>query len=456
MSDTQFDAYKETQPRAVDLYTQSLSSLAGGVGHDLRMGHPLPLYITHAEGAHKWDADGREYIDYGMGNTAIFLGHAPPEVLKAMHRALDSGFHFGNDHPLQVEWAELVQALVPCADRIRFVNSGSEGSMLALRIARAFTGKMKVLRFEGHFSGWHDGVGKGAMIPFDEPVSAGIPQGALDTIKVIPADLHRVEEVFKTDPDMAAVMLEPSGASWGTVPLTVEFNRELRRLTAEYGVLLIYDEVITGFRYAPGGYQEYAGLTPDMSIHGKIIAGGTPGGAVTGRADIMQVFDYTGDPHHDRYERVHHLGTFNANPVSAAAGIATLKRIATGLPHKHADRMAAVLRQGMDDILYQERVAGYVYGDVSIFHIYLEAHPGTGAARRQDLITSEAGILKGIPKEVVSAFQKLLLARGVDLVSYTGGVTSAAHTETDIQNTLDIFQDVIRSMVKDKIIALLK
>jgi glutamate-1-semialdehyde 2,1-aminomutase len=456
MSDTQFDAYKETQPRAVDLYTQSLSSLAGGVGHDLRMGHPLPLYITHAEGAHKWDADGREYIDYSMGNAAIFLGHAPPEVLKAMHRALDSGFHFGNDHPLQVEWAELVQALVPCADRIRFVNSGSEGSILALRIARAFTGKMKVLRFEGHFSGWHDGVGKGAMIPFDEPVSAGIPQGALDTIEVIPADLHRVEEVFKTDPDMAAVMLEPSGASWGTVPLTVEFNRELRRLTAEYGVLLIYDEVITGFRYAPGGYQEYACLTPDMCIHGKIIAGGTPGGAVTGRADIMQVFDYTGDPHHDRYERVHHLGTFNANPVSAAAGIATLKRIATGLPHEHADRMAAVLRQGMDEILYQERVAGYVYGDVSIFHVYLEAYPGTGAVRRQDLITSEASILKGIPKEVVSAFQKLLLARGVDLVSYTGGVTSAAHTETDIQNTLNIFQDVIRSMVKDKIVALLK
>ena len=133
-----------------------------------------------------------------------------------------------------------------------------------------------------------------------------------------------------------------------------------------------------------------------------------------------------------------------------------MKRIATGLPHEHADRMAAVLRQGMDEILYQERVAGYVYGDVSIFHVYLEAYPGTGAVRRQDLITSEGSILKGIPKEVVSAFQKLLLARGVDLVSYTGGVTSAAHTETDIQNTLNIFQDVIRSMVKDKIVALLK
>jgi glutamate-1-semialdehyde 2,1-aminomutase len=153
---------------------------------------------------------------------------------------------------------------------------------------------------------------------------------------------------------------------------------------------------------------------------------------------------------------VHHLGTFNANPVSAAAGIATLKRIATGLPHDRANRMASMLRQGMDDILYQEHVAGYVYGDVSIFHVYLEAHPGTGVAHRHDLMTNDAAILKGIPKSVVTGFQKLLLARGVDLVSYTGGVTSAAHTETDIQNTLEIFQDVIRSMVKDKIIATLK
>jgi glutamate-1-semialdehyde 2,1-aminomutase len=325
--------------------------------------------------------------------------------------------------------------------------------MLALRIARAYTKKEKVLRFEGHFSGWHDGVGKGAMLPFNEPASAGIPQDTLDTIAVIPADLQILEDTLKRDTDIAAVMLEPSGASWGTVPLTVEFNRELRRLTRDYGVLLIFDEVITGFRYAPGGYQEFSGVTPDLSILGKILTGGMPGGAVAGRAEIMQLFDFTGDPHHDRYERVHHLGTFNANPLAAAAGIATLKRVATGLPQAQADRLAALLRQGMDDILYRENAACYVYGEVSTFHVFLTAYPGSGASHRHEIVTGDARALKGMPPNVVSAFQKELRSRGVDLLSYTGGVTSAAHTEADIGRTLEAFQDAIRTLVKDRIIA---
>ncbi|MBM3264844.1 MAG: aminotransferase class III-fold pyridoxal phosphate-dependent enzyme [candidate division Zixibacteria bacterium] len=430
-----------------------MTSIAGGVGHDLRRGEPLPTYIQRASGSRKWDVDDHEFIDYGMGNAALLLGHAPAEVLRAINRALESGFHYGNDHPLQVEWAELIQALVPAAERIRFVNSGSEASMLALRVARAFTKKTKSLRFEGHFSGWHDGVGKGAMLPFQDTVSAGIPQGTLDTIVIIPADLNVLEETLKRDSDIAVVMLEPSGASWGTVPLTVEFNRELRRITQEYGVVLVFDEVITGFRYAPGGYQEFSGVTPDLALLGKIVAGGMPGGALVGRADIMQVFDYTGDPQHDRYGRVHHLGTFNANPLSAAAGIATLKRVATGLPHAQADRMAALLRQGMDDILYQENVAGYVYGDVSIFHVFLEAHPGSGATHRSKLVTTDAAKLKGIPATVVSAFQRALRTRGVDLLSYTGGVVSAAHTETDIRRTLEIFHEAIRTIVQERIVA---
>ena len=450
-----FEANREVQPRAVELYSRALASLAGGVGHDLRRGHPLPLYMSRAAGSRKWDEDDREYIDYGMGNAALLLGHAPPEVCRAMHNALDLGFHFGNDHPMQVEWAELIQQLVPCAERVRFVNSGSEGSMLALRVARAFTGRTKVVRFEGHFSGWHDGVGKGAMIPFDQPVSAGIPQGVLDTIEVIPADLDRVADLMEKDRDIAAVMLEPSGASWGTEPLTVAFNEGLRALTETHGVVLIYDEVITGFRYAPGGYQEYSGITPDMSFHGKIVAGGMPGGVVAGRADIMEVFDYTGDAQRDRYERVHHLGTFNANPVSTAAGIATLKRVSTGLPHEQANRLADRLRQGMDDILREERVAGYVYGDVSIFHVYLEAFPGSDASTREQLVTRDVNVLKGIPAPVVAAFQKTLLARGIDLVSYTGGVTSSAHTDEDIDLTLDAFGEVIRALVRERMIATL-
>lgn len=440
-------------PQSEALYELSRQTIAGGVGHDLRYGHPTPLYIHHAAGAHKWDVDGREYIDYGMGNAALLLGHAPPEVLDAIRQALEHGYHFGNDHPLQVEWATLIQKLVPSAERVRFVNSGSEGSMLVLRIARAYTGRTKVLRFEGHFSGWHDGVGKGAMLPFNEPVSAGIPAGTLDTILVIPADLNRVEETLKADPDIAAVMLEPSGASWGTAPLSVDFNRELRRLTTAYNVPLIFDEVITGFRYAPGGYQAFSGVTPDMTLLGKVVTGGMPGGVVAGRADMMRVFDFTGEAHHDRYQRVHHLGTFNANPLAAAAGIATLKRVATGQPQEQADRLAATLRQSMDDILRQQHAAGYVYGDSSMFHVYLEAHPGSGASRRQDLMTTDAATLKGIPKSVVSAFQYQLRQRGVDLLSYTGGVTSAAHTEEDIAHTLEIFQEAIRTLLNDKIVA---
>ena len=451
-----FEAHRKTRPRAVELYSRALESLAGGVGHDLRRGHPLPLYVSRAAGSRKWDEDGREYIDYGMGNAALLLGHAPPEVCRAMRDALDLGFHFGNDHPMQLEWAELIRKLVPCAERVRFVNSGSEGSMLALRVARAFTGRTRVLRFEGHFSGWHDGVGKGAMVPFDKPVSAGIPPAVLDTIEVIPADLDRVAEALEKDRDIAAVMLEPSGASWGTEPLTVEFNERLRDLTRAAGVLLVYDEVITGFRYAPGGYQEYSGITPDMSFHGKIVAGGMPGGVVAGRADIMEVFDYTGDAHRDRYERVHHLGTFNANPVSTAAGIGTLKRVATGLPQERANQLADRLRQGMDDVLREEGVAGYVYGDVSIFHVYLEAFPGSGASVREQLATRDVNVLKGIPAPLVAAFQKMLLARGIDLVSYTGGVTSSSHTDEDIALTLDAFGEVIRALVREHMIATLK
>jgi len=453
MSHNWEEIYAEQRPKSKALYNEAKQNTAGGVGHDLRHTVPFPRYIDHALGARMWDVDGNEYIDYGMGNAACFLGHSPPEVLDAVREVIGNGLHFGNDHPHQVEWAGLIQQLVPSAERVRFVNSGTEGSMLALRVARAFTKRTKVLRFEGHFSGWHDYVGKGAMIPFNETVSAGIPAATLDTIKVIPADLEAVEAAFRNDSDIAAVMLEPSGASWGRVPLSVEFNRELQRLTQEYGVLLIYDEVITGFRYSPGGYQKLVDITPDMSILGKIMTGGLPGGAIVGRADIMSLFDFTGDPHHDRYERIHHLGTFNANPLSTAAGIATLKRVATGEPHIQADRMAALLRQGMEEILEEEQVAGYAYGDSSGLHLHLEAYPGSGATDRDAVRTNDPARLKGIPNEIVSAYQKNLQIRGVNILSYTGGVTSAAHTEEDINKTLNIFQDTIRVLVQEKLIA---
>ena len=447
------EEFANKRPQSGGLFARARASIAGGVGHDMRYSLPHPSYIQRASGAHMWDVDGNEIIDYGMGNGALLLGHAPPEVIEAIRDVVGYGFHFGNDHPLQVEWAELIQELVPSAERVRFVNSGTEGAMLALRLARAFTGRDKILRFEGHFSGWHDDVGKGASPPFDAPVSAGIPASRLETLVVVPADLNVVEERLRHNADIAAVMLEPSGGSWGTVPLSVEFNRDLRRITERYGVPLIYDEVITGFRYSSGGYQKYADLLPDLTVMGKIVAGGMPGGVVAGRADIMQLFDFTGDPHHDRYERVQHFGTFNASPLSAAAGVATLKKVRTGEPQAHANRMAAMLRAGMEEIMEELRAAGYVYGDASTFHVYMEAPSGSGVFERSALHTEDAATLKGIPKHVVTAFQKNLQIRGVDVMSYTGGLTSAAHTEEDIHQTQEAFGGAINALLEGQLVA---
>jgi glutamate-1-semialdehyde 2,1-aminomutase len=453
MTDRWLERFAAQRPKSRALFAEARQRIAGGVGHDLRFNPISPIYIDHARGARKWDVDDNEFIDYGMGNGALLLGHAHPAVLRAVHDVVDSGLHFGNDHPSMVEWAALIQVLMPSAERIRFVNSGTEGSMLALRLARAFTRRTKVLRFEGHFSGWHDYVGRGAAPPFDAPVTLGIPPSILETIVVIPADLEFTERTLESDRDIAAIMIEPSGASWGTVPLSVEFNRELRELATRYGVPLIYDEVITGFRYSPGGYQRLAGVTPDLSVLGKIMTGGLPGGAVVGRADIMRLFEYTGDPQHDRHGRVAHQGTFNANPLSTAAGVATLRLASDGSVQEHADRMAGRLRRGMEAVLEELHAAAFAYGDSSVFHVYMEGHPGSGAKSRELLRTADAATLKSIPARVVSAFQKNLQIRGVDLLSYTGGLTSSAHTEADVDQTLGAFRETMQVLIDENIVA---
>ncbi len=453
MTDHWLDKFSEQRPRSRALYAEMRKHVAGGVGHDLRHSPITPLYIERALGARTWDMDGNEFLDFGMGNAALLLGHAHPAVLEAVREAVGNGLHFGNDHPSMLEWARLIHDLIPSAEKIRFVGSGTEGTMLALRLARAFSGRAKLLRFQGHFGGWHDYVGKGSTPPFDAPVSLGIPQSTLDTIIVIPADLNVVEDTLRRNRHIAAIMLEPSGASWGTVPLTISFNQQLRELATRFEVLLIFDEVITGFRYSPGGYQYLAGIRPDLTVLGKIMTGGLPGGAVVGRTDIMRLFEYTGEAQHDRHDRVSHQGTFNANPLSTAAGIATLRLAADGTVQAHADHMGELLRSGMEAILDELEAAAFAYGDSSVFHVYMEAHPGSHVESRAATRTSDPAKLKGIPARVVTAFQKNLQIRGVDLLSYTGGVTSSAHTEADIQRALEVFRETTRVLLEEKIVA---
>lgn len=443
-----YEDYAAARPRSMEYLARASNTLGGKAGHDLRYFTPVPLYIERGQAGRKWDVDGNEYIDFLLGNGALLLGHAPVEVVEAIKETVGKGTHFGNDHPLHIEWAELVQSLVPSAERVRFVNSGTEATLLALRLARAFTGRNKVLRFAGHFHGWHDDVVHGFQPPFDREGSLGVPPQ--DHMVCVPAgDLNLVEEMLETAGDFAAVIVEPSGASWGRVPLDPAFLRGLQRVAREREVLLIFDEVVTGFRFSPGGAQGRYGLSPDLSCFAKIVAGGMPGGAVVGRADIMRLFDMTGDAGHDRFGRVLHQGTFNGAPLSAAAGVAVLKKVATGEPIARADAQAARLRAAWDQVLEKQGVAGYMYGVSSTFHVYFETDPNRAkaAASRKDLHTDEADRLKGMPGTLIEAYQRHQRFRGVDNMSSTGGVLSAAHTDEDIELATAAFAQTVEALL---------
>jgi glutamate-1-semialdehyde 2,1-aminomutase len=434
--------FERARPRSKALYERARKALPGGVTSELRAASPFPIFYERAEGAHKWDADGNKYIDYSMGSAALLLGHSHPAITRAVTNQLPKSTLFTHLTELEVEWAERVQRLYPAAERVRFVNSGTEASILAFRVARAATGRTKILRFEGHFHGWGDDTSLGIKIPFGEPHTPGILPAVNDAVIVCQADAASAEKALASDPDIAAIILEPSGASWGTVPFPENFLQDLRALADRHGALLIFDEVITGFRWSPGGAQALFGIAPDLTMLAKNLTGGLPGGAVTGREEHMRLLDPTLG---DREKRgfVFHRGTFSANPLSAAAGIAALEIFETGKPQRRADKLAAKLREGMARILIHHEVAGAVYGPSSTFHIYL----GPGA-RKGDIGGLGPRELKGIPPARVQALQLALRQRGMDILSYTGGVTSSAHTEEDIDETIEIFDGAIRELAK--------
>ena len=450
-----YKIYAADRPKSASCYQRARQVLAGGVGHDLRFFRPVPLYIERGLGCRKWDVDGNEYVDFLLGNGALLLGHAAPDIVAAIKQAVEHGTHFGNDHPLHIEWAELVQQLVPSAQRVRFVNSGTEATLLAIRLARAFTGRDKILRFEGHFHGFHDDVVHGFQPPFDADGSRGVPVHVRSQMVAIPdGDLNLVDDVLSQHDDIATVILEPSGASWGRVPVAAEFLGGLRDITSSHKVPLIFDEIVTGFRFSPGGAQELYGITPDLSCFAKVLAGGMPGGAVVGRQDIMSQFDMTGDAQHDRHERVTHLGTFNAAPPSAAAGIALLKQVATGDPIRRANAMAEKLRNDWNDVLERNGIAGYVYGTCSTFHVYFETHRECfrAASTRRDLHTADANRLKGMPPALIEQYQRYLRHYGVDVMSSTGGVLSAAHGESDIDEATAAFEKTVLGLRDERLI----
>jgi glutamate-1-semialdehyde 2,1-aminomutase len=442
--------YRQRHAGSAERYQQAVELFPNGVTHDARYVTPFPLYISRSQGAHKWDIDGNQLIDYWTGHGALLLGHGHPAVVAAVQEQMARGVHYGAEHEPELRWAALIKRLFPSAERLRFTASGTEATMLAVRLARAYTGRPTIVRFEGHFHGWNDALTHGMEANLPPP--PGVLPALVEATLVLPADIKLAEQVLTERDDIAATILEPSGASYGMAPLPVEFVRELRRLTAARGVLLVCDEVVTGFRVAPGGVQERAGIAADLTTLAKILAGGLPGGAVGGRADVMRHLEF-GDAAWNREHKIRHNGTFNANPLSAAAGITTLERVATGEPGACAAELCQRLIAGLNGVIHERELRGWAaYGDTSIFHLVV----GASVPFEPGRLTSEVPpdeLKRGGNSQLLNALRLGLNNHGADLMRGRSGFLSAAHTDADIAATVAAFAATLDDMEAERLLA---
>ena len=430
---TILEQYIATHPGSAERYREAVGIFPGGVTHDNRYAEPFPLYITHGQGPRKWDVDGHEYIDYVSGHGALILGHSHPAIADAVAEQIRRGTHLGACTDEEVRWARAIMNLMPAVERVRFHSSGTEATLMAMRLARAYTGRNKVIKLQDHFHGWHDY----AMAGSDRP-APGIPAESWGSMVIVPAgDLNAVEQAMERDADIAAIILEPTGAHYGQLPFDVPtYLAGLRALCDQHGVALIFDEVVTGFRASSGGAQARYGITPDLTTMAKIVAGALPGGAVGGKADIVDMIAQRGDPEWDNTERVYHPGTFNGNPLSAVAGATCLEMIAAEPINERADAMAARLKAGLNEVFTRMEVNGHAYGVASMIHFTLadgdfDHEFGPDVNRR---IKAAAG------SAAVTGIKRALQNHGIDIMGRDAFLVSATHNEADIDATLAAFE----------------
>jgi glutamate-1-semialdehyde 2,1-aminomutase len=439
-------AYRERTPGSARLAQEAARLLPSGVTHDSRYLDPYGIYVERAQGPHKWDVDGNRYVDFFGGHGALLLGHRHPVVSGAVASAMESGTQFGASHPGEIAWAAAIARLVPSAEKIRFTASGTEATLMALRLARAATGRQGVIRLRGHFHGWHDHMTAGFTNHFDGSPTPGVLPGIAEkTVLVDPGDIAQVTAALAPGHDIAALILEPTGSSFGQVPLRPEYLHALRQVTEAHGVVLIFDEVVTGFRVSPGGAQVAFGIRPDLSSFAKILAGGLPGAAVAGRRDLLDLLDFAAMREAGR-EKIQHPGTFNANPVSAAAGTAALGVIAETDANATADATAASLRAALNEVLAEEGVPWAVYGTSSGFHLFMNPRGRPMDQARFDAHDIGFTELKTMPEALVHKLRLALLAQGVDVNSRIGGFLSATHGPAEVADTRDAFRAALRML----------
>lgn len=423
-----------TLPGSQHLHSRARGALAGGTTHDSWRVAPFAPAFVSAAGPYKTDVDGCQYVDLWMGHGSLILGHGDQEVTEAVREQLQRGTHLSGLTPQMVEWAEAIQRLVPCAEAVRFTASGSEASHLAFRVARAATGRQVVVRFGGHYHGWHENLLAGVA----EPIAIGqVDNGG---IEVFGHDAYDEIEVRLTARDVAAVFLEPGGGGSGALDWSIPGLTRLRTACDRTGTLLVFDEVISGFRYAPGGVQALSGVTPDLTMLAKIMAGGCPGGALVGTRAVMAAFAGA-EGGENKQARVIHAGTFNGFSLSAAAGTATLRRVADGHVQQQAEAAARDLVEAVNTSAHATGVDVGMFQNSSTVHLIL----GAQAAGVTLEPSAEAFQLIATQAAAHADLRLRLLLEGVDMHP-THGWLSAAHDEAAIARAADSFHRAFISM----------
>jgi len=430
--------YAAANPKSGALHERAVKFMPGGDTRNSIYWDPFPLYVVDGDGTILTDADGNKRTDMVNNMTTLILGHRPAEVTAALTEQVNHGVSFPAPNPLVVRWAELMCERVPSLDKVRFVNTGTEATLNAIRAARAFTGKQKLVKCEGAYHGNHDAIQISVTPPLDQAGDAkspeavvafpGIAEAAVDDIYITPFnDIVSAEKIIREHGDeLAAVIVEPVNGQCGMVPGTPEFLEGLRRVTDELGILLIFDEVIA-FRIAYGGAQDYYGITPDLTCFGKVIGGGMPVGAFGGRDDIMSMWDPS-----DGGSTVQHAGTFNGNPMTASAGVATLEAL-TPDRYEYLETLGESIRTKLRALFAELEVPMGVTGVASLFALQFTS---TEVVDYRTFSTND--------KTMMQTMFIGLLNEGFLMSNRCMGNVSLVHTEDDV----DAFVTAVGNVLK--------
>ena len=412
--------------RSEEIFRRAQQSIPGGVNSPVRAFLAVggsPIVMERGDGSHVWDVDGREYIDYVGSWGPLILGHRPPEVVGALKSALAAGTSFGAPTEREVVLAERICEAFPSVDRVRLVNSGTEATMSAVRLARGFTGRQRIVKFAGCYHGHSDSLlvraGSG-VATLGLPDSPGVPESLAELTTVLPFnDVDAFHEQFDAShEEIACVIVEPVAGNMGCVPPAPGFLEALRDRTARAGALLIFDEVISGFRMRWGGVAELCGITPDLTTLGKIIGGGLPVGAYVGRAEIMDRLAPVGP--------VYQAGTLSGNPLAVAAGLATLETLRTNPPYERLEMLGSSLERGIMRVTSESRVRTCLNRVGSMWTLFFT-----------DQAVRDLDSAKTADTRIFSAFFRRMLEQGIYLPpsQFEAAFISAAHTEADIEKT---------------------